>query len=334
MTRMSMFLASLCLASITCAATEPQGSAFSGAPVQLAARQTEDGKAGTNKAGTNKAGTNKAGTNKASASKAGTNKAGMNKAGTNKADTNRMAARVAWVHGIPGEVSADGIACEVMALTPPQPNSRRLAVTFVGEPRLQHALARLAGEKSRLTKLTLVIRHDRQSTKSDIYHLRDVIVESHESANGEQAAVLSYGGVEVISALTGNPGPPDGAPAVASDGRNKGWVHGLTGRGERVPVEIEVEDVIPPKNNGKLVLHLRASPESPGVPWLGTRTTRIPYVILVLPERRRGAYVEYKLWDASVVAAERSRDPSGFVEWEVALESLMIECMTGESNDR
>src|SRR5262249_25926391 len=101
-------------------------------------------------------------------------------------------------------------------------------------------------------------------------------------------------------------------------------IRGFPGRGAREPVEVEVLDVVPPSGNGRLALRLGAGTPASILAPAGAGATRGGAVTLVLPDRRRGRYVEYRLWDASLgLLGARAAG------CDIVLNAPVIVCMTG-----
>jgi hypothetical protein len=116
------------------------------------------------------------------------------------------------------------------------------------------------------------------------------------------------------------PGPPPNAPEVRDAGSNTGWIFGTT-EDHKNGIPFDIIDFTPPHFNGQLIIHFEKP--SPQINEVTQNETHWLELILVLPDRTKRRYIEYKLWD---VKLSKLKD-----EQHLLLESDMIECLTGYS---
>lgn len=202
----------------------------------------------------------------------------------------------------------------------PDPGAHCMRLTLQGDSQIARDVVRLARERSRPARLSLVVGRG-GSASGDVYDLRDASVASLERVGGALVAVLEFRGLQVTSPLAADPGPPLGAPTIDRHGPNRGWILGLADRNGGAPTEVQVLDVVPPNGDGRIGLRLTPGIEPSIVALASAGANRMGALVLVLPDRRLRRYVEYKLWDATL-----SRQPGdGALEFRAPV----IVCMTG-----
>ncbi len=237
----------------------------------------------------------------------------------------------AWLHGIPGDTTPGGLRVEVVTA----PARGRVTLTLKMDDRVSHTLHTLLKNKDRLNMLKLVVREGPQITKEVVYTLGGVSVGSINTVSAHaQSLDLTFINVEssVNWGLTQNPGPPAGAPAVETTGRNKGWMHLPDLRGG---IPLEVVEFTPPEGSGLLRVVFGGDTQWQQVQRLLPTGTPLGRLILVLPDREHRRYVEYKLSDADVASRKPvtfSPNQKGFVDQEVVFQSHAIEYLRGEDS--
>jgi hypothetical protein len=220
----------------------------------------------------------------------------------------------AWIHGLPGETRPGGIPIEVLDFHPPWPASRQLSLVLRANLSLANELRQLFSTRTRLGQLTVVIRKDPRSQQDTTYNMTDAAIGSVGLPVGSQggwSVNIHCSKLQMIAGISMNPGPPPDAPPVRATGMNRGWIHGLHESARGMPVDVIA--FTPPSDSGQLAVTF-------GNPELSSLLKpRRPFqqLILVLPDRARKRYVEFKLWDANVAFAHGRR---------VVFESDIIEC--------
>lgn len=225
-----------------------------------------------------------------------------------------QASQQAWIHGLPGETRPGGTPIEVLNFNPPWPDSRQLSLALRANLSLVNKLRQLSSTRTRLGKLTVVIRKAPGSQQDTVYNLTDAGIGSVGLPVGSQGGYpvnIYCSKLQMVAGIRMNPGPPPDAPPVLATGMNKGWIHGLHDSAQGMPVDVIA--FTPPSDSGHLAVTFGNAELS------SLLKPREPFqqLILVLPDRARKRYVEFKLWDANVSFAHERR---------VVFESDIIEC--------
>jgi len=255
--------------------------------------------------------------------------------------------RQAWFHGLPGYTMSEGVPVEVVNFIPPKPKSgnfiirfrnwlleqfgiritprpdrSKLNIAFVASHNLKVSLQKLSANRTSVPQLRFVIRTDSQKEADNEYQMADAIIEFVRPRNNIPAALdvnISYNSITWQMGWT-NPGPPLDAPEVQDNGNNTGWIFGSSSDHQRA-ISCNIVNFTPPCFNGQLkVIFGKLTAEIQ--PLLNAHTP-LQELILVLPDRRRLSYVEYKLWNVRASIEEDSTEKM------VVFESVTIEYSRG-----
>jgi hypothetical protein len=229
----------------------------------------------------------------------------------------------AWISGPPGKVTEGGIPLEVLPVFMPKPDTHSLSVTIYGSSELVSALQSLAIQRTKLPTFSLVVRTDPVKETDNQYLMTDAVIDSvlpNKNLPETHDVNIIFNSISAKMGIQLNPGPPINCPPVQPTGVNTGWIFGLPHEDIRSGKPVEIVDFTPPHYNRRLTVTL-GKPSSE-LQALVQKSIPSQELILVLPDHGTQRYVEFKLWDAkaTILADEK----------QVAFESNMIECLTGE----
>jgi hypothetical protein len=227
----------------------------------------------------------------------------------------------AWIYGLPGFEKQGGIPVDLVDFCPPKPGDHEMTFTLFADGRIKPTLRWQSVSWTKIPKFSLVVRTDIWKECHDEYQLANaeiISVRSYRELADSETIVVGFERASVRTALTGNPGPPAGAPQVRDTGRGTGWIYGtFPGWEEGIP--FSVLDFIPPYFNGLLALHCEGVP--PEISREARGRSKRSELTLVLPDAVKRQYVEYKLWGVKSFRLTEG----GYL----LLQSDWIECLTG-----
>lgn len=230
----------------------------------------------------------------------------------------------AWIGGLPGLDKPGGIPFEALPFSSPKPDARSLSLTIFASKDLVSQLQSLSENRTKVPKLSLVVRTDAVKEPDYEFLMTDAVIASVfpvKDLVGAQMVNIFFNSISMKLALTGNPGPPASCPPVQPTGVNMGWIFGLPQEDIKSGKTIEIVDFTPPHYNRRLTVTL-GKPSSE-ITNLIQNPLPMQELILVLPDHSTQRYVEFKLWNVSATLLEDERH--------VAFESDMIKCLTGEN---
>jgi hypothetical protein len=229
----------------------------------------------------------------------------------------------AWIRDLPGLDKEGGIPLETLPISTPKSDERSLSVTLYGSSKLISNLESLSKQRTKIPKLSLVVRTDAAKELDYEFLMTDAVIASVFPVKDlvrAQTVNIFFNSISMKLALTGNPGPPVNCPHIQLAGVNMGWIFGLPQEDIKSGKPVEIVDFTPPHYNRRLIVTL-GKPSSE-IEELTQKSAPTQELILVLPDRSRQRYVEFKLWDAKVTLLEDERH--------ILFESDVIVCLTGQ----
>lgn len=255
---------------------------------------------------------------------------------------NSASSEQGWIHGlrIEGEPPGKGTEIQIVDFKPPSASSLQATVIFIRTESVLKALDNFSRSQIRLPSLSLVIRKNPTSPRPDTeYRMTSVqvlSVKKVENIQGEQLveATFLFSRVKETEGISLQPGPPPGAPLVTREGPNKGWVYGIEPYGESPRTILDVFEFTCPDGDGELKIVFGGDENLSSILLDLEQGQKIPgELILVLPDKEKLEYVEFKLFNALVAKTSLWTLNAGAedrIVHEVTLKSNLIKCLTGK----